>query len=108
LRANMQTAELMRSMVPVSRFNKGESAKIFDEVAKTGFKIAVKNNKPACVLLSPDRYEALMEELEDMQLLMEAERRIAEGGTVYSQAEVMQRLGITQADIDAAEDVEIE
>jgi len=108
MRTAMQTTEFMRAMVPVSRFNKGEAAKIFDEVAKTGIKIAVKNNKPACVLISPDRYEALMEEIEDMQLMMEAERRIAEGGSTSSQAEVMQRLGITQADIDVAEDVEIE
>jgi len=49
----MQTIEIMNSMVSVSRFNKGEASKIFDEVAKTGIKIAVKNNKPACVLLSP-------------------------------------------------------
>ena len=108
MRANMQTAELMRSMVPVSRFNKGESAKIFDEVAKTGFKIAVKNNKPACVLLSPDRYEALMEELEDMQLLMEAERRIAEGGPTVSFQEVLAKNGMTEADLEGWEDVEIE
>jgi hypothetical protein len=49
-----------------------------------------------------------MEELEDLQLMMEAERRMAEGGPVYSHAEIMQELDITQADIDAAEDVEIE
>jgi len=108
MRANMQVAEIMRSMVPVSRFNKGEAAKIFDEVSKSGIRIAVKNNKPACVLLSPERYESLLEEIEDLELMMEAEKRIAEGGLTYSQEEVMQRLGITQADIDAAEDVEIE
>ena len=108
MRAAMQTAELMRSMVPVSRFNKGEAAKIFDEVSKTGIKIAVKNNKPACVLLSPERYESLLEEIEDLELMMEAEKRIAEGGPTSSMEEVMQRLGLTEADIDAAEDVEIE
>lgn len=27
----------------------------FEEVAKTGMKIAVKNNRPACVLLSPEK-----------------------------------------------------
>ena len=108
MRSTMQTVEFIRSMVPVSRFNKGEAAKIFDEVSKTGIKFAVKNNKPACVLLSLERYEALIEKMEDLQLMVEAERRIAEGEPIYSQAEVMQRLGITQADIDAAEDVEIE
>ena len=34
--ANIQAAEFMRSMVSVSRFNKGEAAKIFDKVSKTG------------------------------------------------------------------------
>jgi PHD/YefM family antitoxin component YafN of YafNO toxin-antitoxin module len=95
-------------MVPVSRFNKGEAAKIFDEVERTGMKIAVKNNKPACVLLSLERYEGLLEEIEDLELMRETEKRLDEGGLTYSQDEVMQRLGITQADIDAAEDVEIE
>jgi len=108
MRSNIQAAEMMRSMVPVSRFNKGEAAKIFNEVAKTGMKIAVKNNKPACVLLSPERYEAIMEEMLDLELLIEAERRIAEGGSCYSREEVMAELGITETDIEAAEDVEIE
>ena len=106
--SNTLAVELMRSMVPVSRFNKGEAAKIFDEVAKTGVKIAVKNNKPACVLLSPARYESLLEKIEDLELMLEVEKRIEEGGPVYSQGEVMHRLGLTQADIDSAEDVEIE
>jgi len=95
-------------MVPISRFNKGEAAKIFDEVAKSGIRIAVKNNKPACILLSPERYEAILEELEDMELMMEAERRLEEGGPCFSMDEVMKEFGITQADLDAIEDVEIE
>lgn len=108
MRSNMQAAEIMRSMVPVSRFNKGEAAKIFDEVAKTGIKIAVKNNKPACVLLSPERYESLLEEMEDLQLMMEAEKRITEGGTTVSFQEVLSKNGMTEADLEGWEDVEIE
>jgi len=108
MRATMQAAELMRSMVPVSRFNKGEAAKIFDEVSKTGIKIAVKNNKPACVLMSPDRYEALMELIEDFELIMEAERRIEEGGPTVPFQEVLAANGMTEADLDGWEDVEIE
>ena len=108
MRANTQTAEIMRSMVPVSRFNKGEAAKIFDEVSRTGIKIAVKNNQPACVLLSPKKFENMLEEIEDLELMLEAERRLDAGDPTRSQEEVMQRLGITQAEIDAAEDVDIE
>ena len=108
MRSHAQTVEIMRSMVPVSRFNKGEAAKIFDEVSQTGIKIAIKNNKPTCVLLSPERYESLLEHIEDLELMVEVERRLAENNDTHTQDEVMQRLGITQADIDAAEDVDIE
>ena len=104
----MQTAELMRSMVPVSRFNKGEAAKIFDEVSKAGIKIAVKNNKPACVLLSPERYESLLEKIEDLELMMEAEKRIEEGGSTVSFQEVLAKNGMAEADLKGWEDVEIE
>jgi len=104
----MQSAEIMRSMVSVSRFNKGEAAKIFDEVSKIGMKIAVKNNKPACVLLSPERYEAIMEEMEDLQLMLEAETRLVEGGLTTSFQEVLSKNGMTEADLNGWEDVEIE
>ena len=106
--SNIQTAEFIRSMVPVSRFNKGEAAKIFKEVSLTGMKIAVKNNKPACVLLSPERYEAMIEEIEDLYLMAEAEKRITEGGPTISFQDVMAKNGITEADLEGWEDVEID
>jgi len=81
-------------MVPVSRFNKGEAAKIFDEVVQSGIKIAVKNNKPACVLLSPQRYEDMMEEMENLHLLVEAEKRLNDDNLYHSAEDVMKRLGI--------------
>jgi len=108
MRSYAQTAEVMRSMVPVSRFNKGEAAKIFDEVTQTGIKIAVKNNKPTCVLLSPQRYEELLEEIEDLHLMIETEKRLDKGGRTYTEQEIMNRHGITEADLDGWEDVEIE
>ena len=103
-----QAAELMRSMISVSRFNKGEASKIFDEVEQAGIKIVVKNNKPACVLFSPQRYEDLMEEMDDLRLLVEAEKRLDDGGPYYSADEVMHQLGITQNDLDMFDDVEID
>ena len=42
---------MMKTIVPITRFNKGEANKIFDEVETSGTKIVMKNNKPACVLL---------------------------------------------------------
>ncbi len=46
----------MNSLIPISRFNKGEANKIFKEVRETGFKIVLKNNSPTCVLLTPEAY----------------------------------------------------
>ena len=48
-------AEIMKSMIPITRFNRGEASRIFDEVASSGTKIVVKNNRPACVLMSPEQ-----------------------------------------------------
>ena len=108
MRSYAQAAEVMRSMVPVSRFNKGEAAKIFDEVTQTGIKIAVKNNKPICILLSPERYESLLEHIEDLELMIEVENRLDKGGRTYTQQEVMARHGLTEADLEGWEDVELE
>ena len=108
MRAYSQTAELLRSMVPVSRFNRGEAAKIFDEVEQMGIKIAVKNNKPACILLSPKRYEEMIEEMEDLHLLIEAEKRLSENGPLHSFEDVLNDNGMTLSDLEAMEDVEID
>ena len=108
MRSIMQTAEYIRSIVHVSQFNKGEATKIFKEVAKTGIKVAVKNNKPVCVLLSPERYEIMMEEMEDLHLMLEAEKRINEDGPTASFQKILSKNGMTEADLEGWEDVEIE
>ena len=108
MRSYNQTAEFMRSMIPVSRFNKGEASKIFDEVEKSGMGIVVKNNKPTCVLLSPQRYEEVMEDMENMYLSMVAEKRLEENSPYHSSEDVMKRLGISEEDLESSEDVVIE
>ena len=108
MRVYSQTAEILRSMVPVSRFNRGEAAKIFDEVEQTGIKIAVKNNKPACILLSPQRYEDMIEEMEDLRLLIEVEKRLDDDSPYHSFENVLADNGINLSDLEAMEDVEIE
>ena len=106
---NMSIVGMMNSMIPITRFNKGEAAKIFDEVELSGTKIVVKNNKPACILVSPAQYETIMEMLSDYMLYTEAENRMAANNPSenISHEELMKELGITQADLDSA-DVEIE
>ena len=62
--------------MPISNFNKGGAAKIFEEVKKSGTKYVFKNNLPECVLISPERYDQLLERLFDMELYIEAMERI--------------------------------
>ena len=106
---HMSTVVIMKKIVPITRFNKGEANKIFDEVQSTGTKIVMKNNRPACVLVSPEQYESLIEMLSDYLLLTEAERRMAANNDAenISHEDMMRSLGITREEMDAV-DVEIE
>lgn len=102
-------SNMLHSIIPISRFNKGEANKIFEEVAQSGYKIVVKNNKPTCVLLTPDNYQQLMEIVDEHYLLLEAEKRMqnAKESDFISSENVMRSLNITEDDIAKAE-VEIE
>ncbi|MGI6578342.1 MAG: type II toxin-antitoxin system Phd/YefM family antitoxin [Eubacteriales bacterium] len=105
----MSTVGMMKKIVPITRFNKGEANKIFDEVQSSGTKIVMKNNRPACVLVSPEQYESLIEMLSDYLLLAEADRRMTANNNAenISHEDMMRSLGITQEELDAV-DVEIE
>ena len=73
---NISVSNMLNAIVPISRFNKGEASKIFDEVNAGGVKIVVKNNKPACVLITPEKYEEMIETIENYYLFIEAEKRM--------------------------------
>lgn len=107
--SEMSVMGVMKSIVPITRFNKGEANRIFDEVESSGTKIVMKNNRPACILMSPGKYEALMEMLSDYIMQEEAEERMAhyDSQETVSQEEMMESLGLTQSDLDNV-DVEIE
>lgn len=99
----------MNSIVPITRFNRGEASKIFEEVKLSGTKMVLKNNTPECFLVSPEKYVQMMDMLEDYQLLLEAQERMAAGsGKTYSEREVMAELGISEEDLVDADEVEFE
>lgn len=62
----------------------------FDEVKRYGAKVVMKNNTPECVLLSPEEYIRLLDELNDARLLNCAAERMAhyDPSTTISQEEV--------------------
>jgi PHD/YefM family antitoxin component YafN of YafNO toxin-antitoxin module len=92
----LSLSNALNAMIPISRFNRGEANKIFDEVKASGCKVVVKNNTPACVLLTPERYQNMVDMLEDQFLLALAEERLKnDTGVIYTQKELMDRDGIT-------------
>ena len=99
---------ILSSIIPISRFNKGEANKIFDEVNNTGYKIVVKNNNPTCILVNPKSFQQMLDEIEDYHLLLEATQRMSEDNIqTFTSQQVMNKFGITQSDLDEIE-VEIE
>ena len=100
----------VRNTVSISLFNRGQAGKIFDEVKRFGAKVVMKNNTPECVLLSPDEYTKLMDELEDAQLALMAEERLKNFNTktLISQEKIDKKFGITAENLKGFDDVELE
>lgn len=96
--------------IPITQFNRGLAGKIFNEVKQCGAKVVMKNNTAECVLLSPDEYVRLMDELNDARLLAAALERMShfDPSTTISSEEMNRRLGITESDLAGFDEVEIE
>jgi len=91
----------MNSLVSISRFNKGEANKIFDEVNDLGCKVVLKNNAPTCVLVSPERYCKLIDDYADLRLHIMTLQRMFEGDeTTISSEDVYNDLGISISDLE--------
>ncbi|MDO4280264.1 MAG: type II toxin-antitoxin system Phd/YefM family antitoxin [Peptococcaceae bacterium] len=100
----------IENTVAITQFNKGQAGKIFADVKKSGAKVVMKNNQPECVLLSPEDYIQLLDDLNDAQLLaLAAERtRHADPATFVSFDEVKDHLGLEAVDLSEAPEVEFE
>ncbi len=100
----------IKDTVSISLFNKGLAGKIFAEVKHSGAKVVMKNNAAECVLLSPEEYVKLMDELNDARLLAIAAKRLesCEPSSWISSETVYKELGITDADLNSCGEVEIE
>lgn len=100
----------IRSSIPISLFNRGLAGKIFEDVKRTGAKVVMKNNTAECVLLSPDEYVRLVDEVNDARLLTLATERMQrfDASRVISQNEVDRAFGFTPEDLADADEVEFE
>ncbi|MCD8129788.1 MAG: type II toxin-antitoxin system Phd/YefM family antitoxin [Lachnospiraceae bacterium] len=99
----------IQNTIPISLFNRGQAGKIFDEVRRCGAKVVMKNNAAECVLLSPEEYVSLMDEVNDARLLTIASERMTNFNpdTLVSQNEVDREFGFTSEELEGIE-VDIE
>lgn len=103
-------SDFLQSLVPISQFNKGQAAKIFDRLRSEKELIVLKNNQPSAIILSPEEYTRLTEIEEDYFLLLEANKRLDDNGNkeTVSYDSVIKHLGISEAELLEAEDADIE
>lgn len=96
--------------IPISLFNRGLAGKIFDEVKQCGAKVVMKNNTAECVLISPDEYVRLMDEINDARLLAIATQRFShyDPAKTIPEEEIYKEFGITEDDLAGYEEVDIE
>lgn len=96
--------------ISISLFNRGLAGQVFEDVKRSGAKVVMKNNSAECVLLAPDEYVKLMDEVNDARLLALATERMAnfDAASVIPEAEALKELGITADDLADADKVEIE
>lgn len=100
----------IQNTISISLFNRGLAGKIFDEVKRCGAKVVMKNNMPECVLLSPEDYVRLMDEVNDSRLLSMAMKRMENfnPATTISQEAVDKEFGFSESDLIDCGEVEFE
>ena len=100
----------IKNTVAISNFNKGQAGQIFEDVKKNGTKVVIKNNNPECVLMAPDEYLLIMEELSDAKLLNLALERLknAKEDDLISEEEVLTRYGLTKEQLANNDEVDFE
>ena len=100
----------LRSTIPISLFNRGMAGKVFEDVRRQGAKVVMKNNSPECVLLSPEEYLRLIDEVNDAKLAALAAQRMQgfDPADAIPAEEVYRQNGITKAALDSMDEVEFE
>ncbi len=103
-------ANVIGNIVPISDFSHGKASTIFRRMNGSAPVTVVKNNRPIAVITTPEEFAYLSEAEENIVLLeMSLERLAANNGKrAIPENEVLASLGITQDDLDAVSDSEIE
>ncbi|MDR1564024.1 MAG: type II toxin-antitoxin system Phd/YefM family antitoxin [Oscillospiraceae bacterium] len=101
----MINVNILSSLIPITQFNKGQAAKIFERVKTEGQLVVLKNNAPSAVILSPAEYERLSEIEENYRLLTLADSRLKNGlSHAISEEAAAKMLGLSSLDIQNVEE----
>ena len=100
----------IENTVSISLFNKGLAGRIFEDVKRYGAKVVMKNNSAECVLMSPEEYVRLMDEVNDARLLAEASARMShfDPTKLLSDHQIDEALGLSPEDYADTAEVEFE
>ena len=106
----MNIIAAIQNTISISQFNRGLAGKIFQDVKNSGAKVVMKNNAAECVLMSPEEYVRLMDEVNDARLLTLANARMQNFNkdNLVSGEKLYEELGITKEDLDAVGEEEYE
>ncbi|MBQ3969796.1 MAG: type II toxin-antitoxin system Phd/YefM family antitoxin [Clostridia bacterium] len=66
----------IENTVSITLFNKGLAGKILDEVKVSGAKVIMKNNSAEGVVLSPEEYLSIIDEINEMRTAVTAVERL--------------------------------
>ena len=106
----MNIVAAFKNTISITQFNRGLAGKIFQDVKNNGAKVVMKNNTPECVLLSPDEYVKLIDEINDARLLALAVQRMENFNpeNTIPENQVMEHMGITDDDLADFDEMEFE
>ncbi len=97
-------------IISITEFNKGRAGKIFESVKSGRPKIVFKNNVPECILISPEQYKNMLDELEDLQLIALSDERMKnyDSERLLSSEEINKKYGYNDLDLADADEIEFE
>lgn len=100
----------IENTVSISLFNKSLTDRIFEDVKPYGTKVVMKNNSAECILMSPEEYVCLMDEVNDARLLAEASACMShfDPAKLLSDHQIDETLGLSPEDYADTSEVEFE
>ena len=100
----------IENTVSISLFNKGLADKISEDVKRYGAKAVLKINGAQCILMAPEEYVRLMDEVNDARLLAEASARMThfDPAKLLSDHQIDETLGLSPEDYADTSEVEFE